>query len=197
MSWLSIIVLFVLVDNVVLSRLLGVCPSPAEPARMRTAVGIGITTTLLMCGAALASWALNGLVFLPLGLAFLRTPAYVLTVAGLALVLDALSARLLPSLARNAGFSVTGTAISSAALGVILIVTHAGWTALQCVVGGAAAGLGYMLILSLMSSLQERLDIEQAPEALRGLPLHLISAGLLAYAFMAFDKAFLSRLLGG
>jgi electron transport complex protein RnfA len=197
MSWLSIIVLFVLVDNIFLSRLLGVCPSPSAPARMRTAVGIGITTTLLMGSAALAAWALNSVILSPFDLGFLRTPLYVLAVAGLALALDALAARFRPSLVQSAGFSVTGTAISSAALGVILIVTHDSWTAGQCLLAGVAAGLGYMLILSLMSSIQERLEIEQAPEALRGLPLHLISAGLLAYAFMAFDRAFLSRLLGG
>jgi Na+-translocating ferredoxin:NAD+ oxidoreductase subunit A len=197
MSWLSIIVLFVLVDNVFLSRLLGVCPSPGEPARLRAALGIGITTTILMCGAALVAWALNGLILGPFGVGFLRTPVYVLAVAGLALALDAIAARIMPTLVQSAGFSVTGTAISSAALGIILILTHDSWTALQCLVGGAAAGLGYMLVLSLMSTIQERLDIEQAPEALRGLPLHLISAGLLAYAFLAFDRAFLSRLLGG
>jgi Na+-translocating ferredoxin:NAD+ oxidoreductase subunit A len=196
MSWLSIIVLFVLVDNVFLSRLLGVCPSPGAPARMRTAVGIGITTTILMSCAALAAWALNSAILGPLGAGFLRTPMYVLSVAGLAFALDAFSSRFLPSLARSAGFSVTGTAIGTAALGVILIVTHDGWTAPQCLLAGAAAGLGYTLVLSLMSSIQERLEIEQAPEALRGLPLHLISAGLVAYAFMAFDRAFLSRLLG-
>jgi Na+-translocating ferredoxin:NAD+ oxidoreductase subunit A len=197
MSWLSIIVLFVLVDNVFLSRLLGVCPSPGEPARLRAAVGTGITTTILMSGAALVAWVLSSIILSPLGIGFLRTPLYVLAVAGLAFALEALAARIRPSLAQNAGFSVTGTAVSSAALGVILIVTHDSWTALQCLLAGAAAGLGYLLVLSLMSTIQERLEIEQAPEALRGLPLHLISAGLLAYAFMAFDKAFLSRLLGG
>jgi Na+-translocating ferredoxin:NAD+ oxidoreductase subunit A len=196
-SWLGIIVLFVLVDNVFLSRLLGVSPAAGTPARMRTAVGTGLTTAILMTISALAAWVLNSLLLVPLGLGFLRTPAYVLSVAGLALALDALGARSFPLLVRSAGFSLAGTAIGTAALGTILIVTHDGYSVVQCLVGGAAAGAGYILVLSLMASIQERLDIEQAPEALRGLPLHLISAGLLAYAFMAFDRAFLARLLGG
>ncbi len=85
MSWLSIVVLFALVDNVFLSRLLGVNPSPHEPARLRGAGGVGVVTAILVTVATLAAWVLNSLLFVPLGIGFLRTPAYLLVVAGLAL----------------------------------------------------------------------------------------------------------------
>jgi Na+-translocating ferredoxin:NAD+ oxidoreductase subunit A len=197
MSWLSIVVLFAVVDNVFLSRLLGVNPSPDEPARLRRAVGVGTATAILLAVAPLVAWVLNSLLFAPFGLGFLRTPAYLLVVAGLALALDALAARLAPSLARTAGFTVTSAAVVAAALGTIFIATRGSLGAGQCLIAGASAGAGYLVVLSLMATIQERLDIEQAPPALRGLPLHLVSAGLLAYAFMAFDRAFLARLLGG
>jgi Na+-translocating ferredoxin:NAD+ oxidoreductase subunit A len=196
MSWLGLILLFALVDNVFLSRLLGVCPSPGAPADMRVAVGIGVSTAILMAVSSTAAWALNVFVLDPFGIAFLRTPLYVLLIAALALLLDAVAARVSPILVRGNGYSVPAVAISSATLGVVLITTHGGYNALQSLVAGVAAGLGYLFVLLLMSSIQDRLDIEQTPPALRGFPLHLISAGLLAYAFMAFDKAFLARLLG-
>jgi electron transport complex protein RnfA len=195
-SWLGIILVFAVVDNVFLSRLLGVSPSPDEPARMRIAVGVGVSTTVLMGLSALATWALNGFVLAPFGVGFLRTPTYVLLIAGLTFLLNAVAARIPAVLARIPGFSVPGVAVSSATLGVVLITTHGDYTALQSLVAGVAAGLGYLLVLALMSSIEEKLQIEQTPRALRGLPLQLISAGLLAYAFMAFDKAFLARLLG-
>jgi Na+-translocating ferredoxin:NAD+ oxidoreductase subunit A len=98
---------------------------------------------------------------------------------------------------RGAGFSLPGATINCATLGVVLITTRGGYTALESIVAGCAAGLGYLLVTILMTAIRERLEIEEVPRALRGLPLHLISAGLLAYAFMAFDRAFLARLLGG
>ena len=197
MSWVSIIFLFALVDNVILSRLLGVCPSVGAPGSMRTAAGIGIATAMLMGLSALAAWALDTLALSPLGLGFLRTPAFVLAVAGLAFSLEAMAARVSPALVRGAGFSLPGAAINCATLGVALITTRGGYTAVESIVAGCAAGLGYLLVTILMTAIRERLEIEQVPRALRGLPLHLISAGLLAYAFMAFDRAFIARMLGG
>jgi Na+-translocating ferredoxin:NAD+ oxidoreductase subunit A len=108
-----------------------------------------------------------------------------------------MAARIAPMLLRVAGFSLPGVAINCATLGVVLIVTRGDFTAMQSLVAGLAAGLGFLVVLALMTAIRERLEIERVPRALRGLPLSLISAGLLAYAFMAFDRAFLVRILGG
>jgi electron transport complex protein RnfA len=196
-SWIGIIVTFALVDNVVLGRMLGVCPCVSAPRGMRVAVGIGVSTALLMGLSALAAWALDALALRPLGLGFLRTPVYVASVAGLAFFLQAMVGRLAPTLARSAGFSLPAVGINCATLGAVLLATQAMPTALGCLVAGLASGAGFLLVLVLMTAIRERLEIEQVPRALRGLPLHLISAGLLAYAFMAFDRAFLAGILGG
>jgi electron transport complex protein RnfA len=197
MSWVGIILTFALVDNVILSRLLGICPRVGAPGNMRTAVAVGISTAVLMGLSALAGWALDNLILAPLGLGFLRTPVFVLAVAGLALFLETMASRISPALVRTEGFSLPGVAINCATLGIVLITTREGYTALQCLIAGLAAGLGFLLVRALLTAISERLDIEKVPPAFRGLPLHLISAGLLAYAFMAFDRAFLARLLGG
>jgi Na+-translocating ferredoxin:NAD+ oxidoreductase subunit A len=197
MSWAGIILTFALVDNVVLSRLLGICPCVGVPKSMRGVVGIGVSTAVLMGLSALGAWAVDTAVLAPLTLGFLRTPVFVLLVAGLALFLERMAARISPMLLRAAGFSLPGVAVNCATLGVVLIVTRGEFTAMQSLVAGLAAGLGFLIVLALMTAIRERLEIEKVPRALRGLPLSLISAGLLAYAFMAFDRAFLVRMLGG
>ena len=197
MSWAGIILMFALVDNVILSRLLGICPRVEGGGKMSAAVGIGVSTAVLMGISALAGWAIDTLVLDPLGLGFLRTPAFVLSVAGLALFLEAMAARISPVLVRTSGFSLPGVAINCATLGVVLITTRGSYTAPESLIAGLAAGLGFMLVRALMAAIGERLEIERIPRALRGFPLQLISAGLMAYAFMAFDRAFLARILGG
>ena len=196
MSWMGIILTFSLVDNVILSRLLGVSPGVCAPVDMRTARIVGLFTAILMALANLAGWAVDSLVLSPLGFAFLRTPVFVLLVAGLAFGLHALARAAMPRLLDAAGISLPEIAVNCATIGVVLISTRAGFTASQSVVVGLSAGLGYFIVTALMTAIRERLDVEQTPEALRGFPLHLISAGLLAYAFMAFDRTFLLRLLG-
>lgn len=160
-------------------------------------VGIGVSTAVLMGLSALGAWAVDTSVLAPLTLGFLRTPVFVLLVAGLAFFLERMAARISPMLLRAAGFSLPGVAVNCATLGVVLIVTRGEFSAMQTLVAGLAAGLGFLIVLALMTAIRERLEVEKVPRALRGLPLSLISAGLLAYAFMAFDRAFLVRMLGG
>jgi H+/Na+-translocating ferredoxin:NAD+ oxidoreductase subunit A len=197
MSLLGIILTFSLIDNVVLSRLLGICPCVGAPGGMRATVGTSAATGLLMSLSALAAWALETFLLHPLGLEFLRTPVFVLSVAGIAGLLDAAARRAVPQLLRAAGVPLAAIAFNCATLGVALIAAKGGFTALQSLFVGLAAGAGFFIALSLLTAIRERLEVEQVPEWLRGLPLHLISAGLLAYAFLAFDRAFLSRLFQG
>jgi len=195
-SWVAIIVTFALVDNAVLSRLLGVCPDITEKGRMRGAVQIGVAMTVVVGVSALAAWALELLLLRPLGLSFLRTPVFVFLVVGVAFLVELLVARALPGFDPAPGFSLAEVGINSASLGVVLIVSRSELGGIESLVAGLAAGAGYFLITALMNGIRERLEVEQVPRSLRGLPLHLVSAGLLAYAFMAFDRAFLARILG-
>ena len=197
MSWVGIILTFSLVDNVVLTRLLGICPCIGAPHGMRSALGIGAATALLMSLSALASWILQTLLLDPLGIGFLRTPVFVLSVACLAWLMEGLARRAAPDLLRAAGFPISAIAVNCATLGVALLVVKGGLGALGSLVAGLASGVGFFIVLVLLTTIRERLDVEMVPRPLRGLPLHLISAGLLAYAFMAFDRAFLARLLHG
>jgi Na+-translocating ferredoxin:NAD+ oxidoreductase subunit A len=193
-SWAALIVTFALVDNVVLSRLLGTVQPAGSPASLRAAVGLGAGTGILAACAALGAWAADSLFLDPLGISFLRTPVYVFLVAGLAWLL---SEAVRTWSRASAGFSFPEAAINSAAIGAVLIIRRGGYSAAEGVIAGLAAGVGYGLVHLILSAIRQRLDVEKVPRAMRGLPLHLVSAGLLAYAFLAFDRAFLARALGG
>jgi len=197
MSLLGIILTFTLVDNIVLSRLLGICPCVSAPSDMRGTAAAAAATSLLTSLSALAGWALQTFLLEPLGLGFLRTPVFVLCVACIAGFLDLLARRAAPRLLRAARVPLAGVVFNCAALGVVLIAARGGFSALESLAVGFAAGAGFFIVLSLLTAIRERLDVESVPEWLQGLPLHLISAGLLAFAFLAFDRAFLSRLLRG
>lgn len=212
MSWAAIVFTFALVDNVVLSRLLGLAPegmpggasgAPAPGAAPGTAHGaapsavwLGGAMAVLMGTSAVAAWVLDSLVLVPLGFTLLRTPVLVFLVAGLALGFQALAARFLPLVLQRSGVSVPRACVNSLVLGLVLVTTRAEYGPLQGFLAGIAAGAGYLAVTAMMGAIHERLEIEPVPAALRGVPLQLITAGLMAYAFMAFDRVFLARLLG-
>ena len=144
----------------------------------------------------MAGWAVDSQLLDPLGFGVLRTPAFVLLAAALAFGVQAAGRRLFPALLSESGFSLPRAVVNTAVLGVVLLTSREGMDAARSLVAGLAAGAGFFLAGSLMTAIRLRLEIEPVPRALRGVPLQLISAGLLAYAFMAFDRGFLARFLG-
>jgi electron transport complex protein RnfA len=196
MSWAAIIITFALVDNVILSRLLGVCPASGAPSGMKAAAGMGAFIAALMAGSAVGAWALDSQVLVPAGFTLLRTPVFVFLVAGLAAAEHALCMRFMPRLLAGTGISIPEIGLNTAALGLVLITVHGEYSAFESLVAGLAAGAGYFLVTAMMGAIRERLDLEPVPAAVKGFPLQLITAGLMAYAFMAFDRAFLACILG-
>lgn len=197
MSWIALIVTFALVDNVVLSRLLGTLPPAGAPGTLRAAFSLGAGTGALIALGTVGAWAADALVLDPLGVSFLRAPVFVFLVAGIAWLLADGARRVAPGRPLLRGFSFPEAAINSAALGAVLIIRRSGLSAAEGLVAGLSAGTGYAIVQVMLSAIRQRLEVEKVPRAMRGLPLHLVSAGLLAYAFLAFDRAFLARALGG
>lgn len=180
MSAVGIILTFTFVNNVVLGQLLGVCPILGLPRR--PALRLGLMPAAAMPAAALASWAVRRLVLVPLGLESLQLIALCLVLALFVL---------LPA-GGKAGWNLPVT--NCAVLGVGLLTAGSG--VLGSLVTGLAAGAGYLLAAVVFSGLRERLEMERAPRALHGLPLYLVTAGLMSMAFLAFDRVLLARLAG-
>jgi len=194
-SWEATLLTFALIDNVILSRLLGVDPY-GMPGSLRSAAAAGGLFTILMAASAVAGSVLETQVLAPFGLEALRTPAFVLLVAAFAAALHGLAARRAPAMLEEAGVSLGRTATSTAVLGVVLIASRGGLDAGRALLAGLGAGAGFFLVTSMMTAIRLRLEVEPVPRALRGFPLQLVTAALMAYAFLAFDRGFLARFLG-
>lgn len=182
MSPLGAVLTFTFVNNVVLGQLLGVCPFLGLPRGPRPALRAVLVLAAAMPALALLSWALRRLVLLPLGLESLE-------LIGLCLVL---ALPLVLPLRGRLGLLLPQALVNCAVLGVGLLSAGSGFLASLAM--GIAAAAGYLLAAVVFAGLRERLDREWAPKAMRGLPLSLLTAGLMSLAFLAFDRTLLAAL---
>ncbi len=196
MSTFGIVLTFALVNNIVLSQLLGVCPCIGGERRISGAVALGIASVFLMTAAALSTWSIRQLVLSPAHLEYLQTPAFIVAVFLIAELAELLLRKAAPDSLRSMGFSPSSMGVNCAVLGIALIAARDAFGPLESLTAGFAAGLGFLSAYVLISAIAERLDQEKIPRALRGAPILLISTGLVAMAFLAFDEAFVRNLVG-
>ena len=195
MSWLGIVLTFSLAENVLLVHLLGLVPSDAAPAEPGRTAAAGLAVTFLAGASAAAAWVLRRLVLDPLGLAWLQTPGFVLAVVGIA-TLGRLALRAFAPRAGDLfGPVLRPSGASAAALGTVLVAARAGFGLVEGLAAGLASGAGFLVAVSILSGVAGRLEPGEAPSSMRGLPLSLVSAGLAALAFAAFDHALIARLV--
>jgi electron transport complex protein RnfA len=196
MTYLGLIVSAVLVNNVVLTYFLGACPAITATRHPRTAVAVGLAATLVITVTTLLAWMLRTWVLEPLGIEFLEILFFLFLAWGVGHYLGVLIELVSRTLAVRIGRYLPLVTTTCLVVGVILIVTRSDYTAMESLVAGIASGAGFILVSFLMATIQERLAIERVPRALRGVPIAIISAGLIALAFLAFDRALLQAVIG-
>ncbi|MBN1685943.1 MAG: electron transport complex subunit RsxA [Spirochaetales bacterium] len=196
MSYVGIIITFVFVENFILTKFLGLCPFIGVSKNTESAVGMGFAVTFVTSVASLATWAIQKLILQPLGLAFLQTITFILVIAALVQLLEMVIQKISPSLYKALGIYLPLITTNCAVLGIALIAVRSNYNALESFVAGFSAGLGFLLAILLMSTIRERMNTEWVPKPLRGVPIAFITGGLMALAFMAFDKALLRNLIG-
>lgn len=185
---LSLAIFVIFTENVVLVQLLGVRPLLDSSGKMGTALGTGLAVTLVMGLASLGTWAVNTYLLTPLGLdRFLNTVAFILMIALLVYLLELFLKRVIPSLHALPGMSLPLVATNCAVLGAVLLNTQKGLGAPESVAVGVFGGLGFTLAAVLLASVRERLEFSEYPKAFEGFPIALVTAGLLAMAFMGFS----------
>jgi electron transport complex protein RnfA len=188
--------MFVFVNNFILTQFLGLCPFIGVSKNVESAVGMGFAVTFVMSIASLTTWAIHNLVLIPLGITFLQTITFILVIAALVQFVEMIIQKLSPPLYKALGIYLPLITTNCAVLGIALIAVRSEYNALESFVAGFSAGIGFLLVMLLMSTLREKLDIEWVPKPLKGVPIAFITGGLMALAFMAFDKALLKNLLG-
>ena len=178
----------ILIQNFIFSQFLGICPFMGVSKKMDTALGMGIAVTFVMGIASVFCWLVNRYLLVPLGLGYMQTVAYILVIASLVQFVEMFLKKSIPSLYQALGIYLPLITTNCAVLGVVLLNTQNNYNFLESVVYGVTGGLGFLVAIVLFASVRERLDLTgDAPKSFEGFPIALISAGLLALAFMGFS----------
>ena len=184
---LSITLGAILANNFIFSQFLGCCPFLGVSKKVDTAVGMGVAVTFVMGLASAITWLVN-LLLVKLGLGYMQTVAYILVIAALVQFIEMFLQKAMPALYSALGIYLPLITTNCAVLGVALQNTQNGYNFIESVVYGITGGLGFTLAIFLFASVRERLDSSsECPKCFEGFPLALISAGLIALAFMGFQ----------
>ena len=178
----------ILIQNFIFSQFLGICPFMGVSKKMDTALGMGIAVTFVMGIASVFCWLVNRFLLVPLGLGYMQTVAYILVIASLVQFVEMFLKKSIPSLYQALGIYLPLITTNCAVLGVVLLNTQSNYNFLESVVYGITGGLGFLVAIVLFASVRERMDLTgDSPTSFEGFPLALISAGLMALAFMGFS----------
>ena len=177
----------ILINNFIFSQFLGCCPFLGCSNKTDTAFGMGVAVIFVMGMASAICWLIDTYILVPLGLAFLETLAFILIIAALVQLVEMFLKKSVPALYSALGIYLPLITTNCAVLGAALICSQNDFGLLKSTVYCCASAVGFALALVLFSSIRERLELAHPPKVLQGLPLTLITAGLLAMAFMGFS----------
>ena len=177
----------ILTNNFIFSQFLGICPFLGCSSKVDTATGMGLAVVFVMGLASAICWVIDTYILIPLGLAFLETLAFILVIAALVQFVEMFLKKSVPSLYSALGIYLPLITTNCAVLGVVLLNVQNNYNFIESVVYGITGGLGFMLAIVLFASVRERIQFADYPECFEGFPICLVSAGLVALAFMGFS----------
>ena len=189
MEWTSLFTIAlgaILVNNFIVAQFLGICPFMGVSKKIDTAMGMGMAVTFVMGVASAVCWPINQLL-LKLNLDFMQTVVFILVIASLVQFVEMFLQKSMPSLYQALGVYLPLITTNCAVLGVVLQNTQNNYDFLESVVYGVTGGLGFLLAIVLFASIRERLVFADYPKAFEGFPIALVTAGLMALAFMGFS----------
>ena len=182
----AIVIGAIFVNNVVLSQFLGICPFLGVSSKVGTAAGMGMAVTFVMALASLVTWCLQEYVLEQFGIEYMQTIVFILVIAALVQMVEIILKKVSPALYQSLGIFLPLITTNCAVLGVAILMVQKEFSLLTGVVFSVATALGFALAMILFAGLRERLEVEDVPAGLRGVPIALITASLLAMAFMGF-----------
>ena len=177
----------ILANNFIFSQFLGICPFLGVSKKVDTAVGMGIAVTFVMGLASAITWAVNQFILVPFDLGYMQTVAFILVIAALVQFIEMFLQKSMPSLYTALGVYLPLITTNCAVLGVALLNIQNNYNFISSVVYGITGGLGFLLAIVLFASIRERLVFADYPKNWEGFPIALVTAGLMALAFMGFS----------
>ena len=187
LSLILIIIVAIFVHNVVLAQFLGICPFLGVSKKVDTASGMGMAVTAVLVVATIVTYLLQVYVLNAFGLEYLQTIAFILVIAALVQMIEIILKKTMPALYQALGVFLPLITTNCCILGVAILVIQKDYDLLEGIVYALSTGIGFLLAMVLFAGLREQLDLLDVPKAFKGVPIALVTAGLLAMAFMGFS----------
>ncbi len=185
-SFFAIVIGSIFVNNVVLSQFLGICPFLGVSSKVETSIGMSAAVTFVMAIASVVAWCIQTYVLEALGIEYMQTIVFILVIAALVQAVEIILKKVSPSLYQALGIFLPLITTNCAVLGVAILMVQKDLTLMQGLVYSVSTAIGFGVALVLFAGIRERLDFEEMPKPFRGIPIALITAGILAMAFIGF-----------
>ena len=187
LSLVLIIITAIFVNNVVLAQFLGICPFLGVSKKIDTASGMGMAVTAVLVVATIVTYLIQVYVLKAFGLEYLQTIAFILVIAALVQMIEIILKKTMPALYQALGVFLPLITTNCCILGVAILVIQKDYDLLEGIVYALSTGIGFLLAMVLFAGLREQLELVNVPKAFEGVPIALVTASLLAMAFMGFS----------
>ena len=182
----AIFIGMVLINNFILMRFLGLCPFFGVSKKIGSAVSMGVAVTFVMAIASIATWLIHNHILVPFDIEYMDIVIYILVIATLVQIIELFIKKTNANLYFAFGIYLPLITTNCAVLGITLINATQGYSFTGSIVAALGAGLGFTLVLAMMSGIREKLELANTPKSMRGLPIAFITATLLGLAFQGF-----------
>ncbi len=187
MEYFVIIIGSIFVNNIVLAQFLGICPFLGVSNKVETSLGMGAAVTFVMAISSLVVYLLQYYVLVPLGIGYMQTIVFILVIAALVQMVEIMLKKVSPALYQALGIFLPLITTNCAVLGVAILLVQKELSLPLSVVYATATAIGFALALVIFAGIRERLELDDMPKAMKGTPIALVTAGILAMAFMGFS----------
>ncbi len=187
MGYFEIIISAIFVNNIVLAQFLGICPFLGVSNKVDTSLGMGAAVTFVMAIASIVVYLIQYFVLESLGIGYMQTIVFILVIASLVQMVEIILKKVSPALYQALGVFLPLITTNCAVLGVAITLVNKEFSLGQSVVFAVASAIGFTVALVLFAGLREKLELEDIPSAIKGLPIAILTAGILAMAFMGFS----------
>ena len=183
----ALIIGAIFVNNVVLAQFLGICPFLGVSKDVKSSLGMGGAVLFVMMLATLVTYLRYYYILIPLKLDYLQTIAYILVIAGLVQMVEIILKKIAPALYQTLGVFLPLITTNCAVLGVAILVIQKNMNLLESMVYAASIAVGFTLALVIFAGIREQMELTGVPKGMKGVPIALVTAGILAMAFMGFN----------
>ncbi|PKP35466.1 MAG: electron transport complex subunit RsxA [Bacteroidetes bacterium HGW-Bacteroidetes-17] len=187
MEYILILISAIFVSNIVLSQFLGICPFLGVSGKVSTSVGMGAAVLFVMTIATMVTWLIQHYILIPFGITFLQTIFFILVIAALVQMVELILKKVSPPLYQALGIFLPLITTNCAVLGIAIQTVAKDFALLPGVVFAIANAIGFSLAMIIFAGIREHLVLMKVPAGMKGVPIALVTAGILAMAFMGFS----------